>query len=126
MKWSIVAGGGYQVDDEIFTLKEASAFMRLGERTLRDWVADGRLRATKSAKKGGKFLILKSDCIAAVRAMQSNDPRLVRDGHTDDQSAWPSSSEVAPGTVTSLRRTASELDAALAYRTKNRQRNVSD
>jgi excisionase family DNA binding protein len=106
--------------DRILTLEEAAAFMRLGPRTLRDWIARGRLKATKTASRGGKFLILESDCIASIRQQQDTGGVDALEGTNKEKGTWPSSSGTAPGTVISLRRTGSELDRLLAQRTKNR------
>lgn len=113
------------MDDAILTLEEAAAFMRMGERTIRDWIAAGRLKAAKSGSRGGKFLILKSDCIASIREQQQNAGVDALDGTTKEKKRWPSSSGVGHGTVISLRQAGSALEAALAQRTKGRHRNFT-
>ncbi|WP_146131839.1 helix-turn-helix domain-containing protein [Chromobacterium amazonense] len=112
--------------DEILLLDEAAKFMRIGERTLRSWVADKRIKAARSSGRGGKLLFLRSDCIAAIRNLQDDTAVDASDGHQQkDTTRWQSSSEGTPGTVISLRRTASALEQALAQRTKNKPRNCT-
>ncbi|MEW4322077.1 helix-turn-helix domain-containing protein [Chromobacterium vaccinii] len=106
-------------------LAEAATFMRLGERTVRKWVASQRLKAARTNTRGGKLLFLKSDCIAAIKKLQDDMAADASDGHQRKNKRWQSSSEVTLGIATSQHRTGSALEAALAQRTKNKPRNCT-
>lgn len=102
-------------NDEVFTLKEAAAFMRMGERTVRDWIAAGRLKAAKSGTRGGKFLILKSDCIAAVKQL------MVKQAESTIHHRAPTTERESSQGVAQQLGVRQRLDAALQSRSKGRQ-----
>lgn len=53
-----------EATDEVLTLREAAAFLKLSETTLRRLVAAGEVPSTKV---GGSLRFLKSELIATVR-----------------------------------------------------------
>ena len=61
-------------DDDFLTVREVAEQFRVKERTVRTWVANGRLKAVK-APGGKNLLIRRSDAVAA------------RDGGEEDRQA---------------------------------------
>lgn len=55
--------------DEVFTLEEAAAFLKVSPVTARQFATMGYLRVARTAGNRGRILVLKSECIAAVRKL---------------------------------------------------------
>ncbi|MBX9267493.1 helix-turn-helix domain-containing protein [Chromobacterium violaceum] len=66
-------------NDEVMLLDEAAAFLRIHKSTLRQWIAEGKIKAARLSPKYGKFLLLKSECIEAVRKLSEEYSQTV--GH---------------------------------------------
>ncbi|WP_230492862.1 hypothetical protein [Martelella alba] len=116
----------FYIDDVVFDLHEASAFLKLSERAIRARIKDGRIRAAKSGGNGGgKLQILKSSCLAYIHRQQQDHAVNADDGRTEEQTVWQSNKGTVSGTVISLLRTESALDKALEQRTKGKPRNYT-
>ncbi len=115
-----------RLDDELFDLPQAAAYLRKSPRTVRLLIKNKRLKAGKSgANGGGSFEILKSACLEYIHSNQHNQAVNAENGQAEKESVWRSNKGTASGTVISFARTGRELDAALVRQTRNKRRNSS-
>jgi hypothetical protein len=115
-----------RMDDVLFDLPEASAFLKKSPRTVRQLIKAGKLIAGKSGSNGGgRFEILKSACLEYIHNQQHNQAVNAGVGHSERNTVWGSNKGTATGTVISFARTAKELGAALERQTRSKRRSSS-
>ncbi|WP_237657960.1 hypothetical protein [Tolumonas lignilytica] len=114
------------MDEEVFTLREAAAFMKFGERFTRGLIKARKLLASQTSKNG-EYRILKSSCIDCIKNMTHNESvgGIDCSNKTEVTKTWQSTSGAKCGTVTSQHQTVVELGARLAQRTKGSPRNTT-
>lgn len=114
-----------RMDDVLFDLPEASAFLKKSPRTVRQLIKAGKLMAGKSgANGGGRFEILKSACLEYIHNQQHNQAVSESDGRKEDN-LWRSNNVVEFGTATSQRQTASVLGDLLTRQTGSKRRSCT-
>jgi hypothetical protein len=114
------------MDEEVFTLRGAAAFIKFSERFTRGLIKAGKLLAFQTSKNG-EYRILKSSCIDCIKSMTHNESvgGIDCSNKTEVSKQWQSSSGVKCGTVTSQRQTVVELGARLAQRTKSKHKSIT-
>jgi|GEM_PF-5032388 len=61
-------------NEEVFTLDEAAAFLKVSAVTAKQFVNMGYLRVARTSGNRGRILVLKSECIAAVKKLMDTPP----------------------------------------------------
>nr|WP_161780287.1 helix-turn-helix domain-containing protein [Ferriphaselus sp. R-1] len=107
---------------ETLNLEQAAQFLKLSPEELRRRAKAGRVPA---AKVGKCWCFIKDDLAEYVRSLYSSPRQALRVTFGKEVTPCHSKSAVTPGTSTSLRHPASELDALLALPTKNKRRNCT-
>lgn len=110
--------------DETWTLAQAAGFLKVSSRTVSNLINRGELVGRRTSGDTGKYLVLRSACIAYLSNPSQNRPASMGDGTTGGPSCQSPSGEEY-GTVISLPRMAKELGDRLGQRTKNKRRSCT-
>jgi hypothetical protein len=111
-------------NDEALTLAEAACFLKVSSRTVSNLINRGDLVGRRTGGDTGKYLVLRSACIAYLSNPTQNRPACMGDGTTGGPSCQSPSGEEY-GTVISLPRMAKELGDRLGQRTKSKRRSCT-
>lgn len=107
---------------ETLNLEQAARFLKLHPEELRRRAKAGRV---PGAKVGKCWIFIQDDLAEFVRSLYSAPRQALRVTFGLEVSKWHSKNVVTPGTSTSLRHPASELEALLALPTKNKRKSCT-